>query len=116
MTSEGMSKMMRSRSRHEAREGQDNNCRNGEEIGDEECKCKQLDLQDSAISWWYVGMRSMIDETSSASRWNTPHETQMLLKNEKGLKYSSIRYPIAIVPQSLAPTTPSSRDEMHDSE
>eukprot|EP00985_Skeletonema_marinoi_P014300 scaffold7227_cov90-Skeletonema_marinoi.AAC.4 len=22
-------------------------------------------------------MRSMIDETSSASRWNTPHESQM---------------------------------------
>jgi|SaaInl74LU_5_DNA_1037368.scaffolds.fasta_scaffold120133_1 hypothetical protein len=49
ITSEGMSKMMRSRSRHEAREGQDNNCRNGEEIGDEECKCKQLDPQDSAM-------------------------------------------------------------------
>ena len=24
-----------------------------------------------------IGMRSMIDETSSASRWNTPHESQM---------------------------------------
>ena len=67
MTSEGMSKM---RSRHEK-----------DKITIAEME-KKLESANNLIrrirpSHGGIGMRSMIDETSSASRWNTPHESQM---------------------------------------